>query len=83
MLTSLAGHLKAQIDNGRVSLMDTFDGVLHQITLLDRAEAEGGWLRVGYVGLRRERCFHASSCVKSVGGEPVAGFRPSTNPMVL
>ena len=45
MLTSLAGHLKAQIDNGRVSLLDTYEGVLHQIALLHRVAPEGARLR--------------------------------------
>ena len=45
LLTSLAGHLKAQIDSDRVSLLDTYEGVLHQIALLDRAAAEGARLR--------------------------------------
>ena len=45
LLTSLAGHLKVQIDSGRVSLLDTYEGVLNQIALLDRAAAEGARLR--------------------------------------
>lgn len=35
----------AQIDNGRVSLLDPYEGVLQQIGLLDNAEAEGARLR--------------------------------------
>ena len=38
-------HLKAQIDNGRVSLLDPYEGVLQQIALLDKAEAEDARLR--------------------------------------
>lgn len=45
MLTTLAGHLKTQIDNRRVSLIDTSKGVLHQTALLDRAEPKGARLR--------------------------------------
>ena len=46
ILTCLACHLKTQIDNGRVSLLDPYEGVLQQFSLLDKAEAEGAHLRV-------------------------------------
>ena len=45
LLTSLASHLKEQIDNGRVSLLGSYEGVLQQISFLDKAEAEGARLR--------------------------------------
>lgn len=72
MLTSLAGQLKAQIDNGPVSLMDTFEGVLHQITLLDRADAEGARLCAGvHWAEEREmssRIFLCEECRRGAGG---------------
>lgn len=45
LLSSLASHLKDQIDNGRVSLLGPYEGVLQQISFLDKAEAEGARLR--------------------------------------
>ena len=45
LLSSLASHLKEQINNGRVSLLGPYEGVLQQISFLDKAEAEGARLR--------------------------------------
>lgn len=33
--------MKTQIDGGRVSLLEVYEGVLHEISLLDKAEAKG------------------------------------------
>ena len=44
LLTSLASHLKEQIDNGCVSLLGPYEWVLQQISFLDKAEAEGACL---------------------------------------
>ena len=82
ILTSLACQLKAQIDNGCVSLLDPYESVLQRIALLDKAEAEGARFVLRYAG-KRGRCLPASSCDRSVGGGQLAGFRLFVVPMAL
>ena len=45
MLLSLAQHLKAQIDNGRVSLLNVYESTLAQIASFDSVAAEGSRIR--------------------------------------
>ena len=45
LLQCLAQHLKAQIDNGRVSLLNVYESTLSTIASLDHAAAEGARIR--------------------------------------
>ena len=45
LLLSLAQHLKAQIDVGRVSLLNVYESTLSKIASLDRVAAEGARIR--------------------------------------
>lgn len=45
LLQSLAQHLKLQIDNGRVSLLNVYESTLTKIVSLDLAAAEGARIR--------------------------------------
>ena len=45
LLTNLSSHLKDQIDNGRVSLLDVYESVLARLAALDSLAAEGARIR--------------------------------------